>query len=360
MLLFAGLFHVAYAIVGAENDENWLWFLGHLKSILSSRVLTFITDRHPSLVKNVPLVFPECHHAYCLYHLMFNLKDHFPGRFQKGFRLRLVELFKDCAYAPTVASFMECEAEFYKHGGERAKSFMGSVDKSHWCNAFFKGQRYGEMTSSAVESFNSWVLEERHLPVFYLVDELRTKIMRQMAERREEALKWNSVLCPEMDKRLQNNINKGRSWKISMSRAGLYEVNSIPAVTVCLDERTCSCGYWQFKGFVCKHAATVIIKARGGEGSLPDHIDPYYKVQAFQQTYEENIVPVVEMDIPDFTKGSELVIKPPRNKRPAGRPKLKRIPSRGEDSKRTRSLRCSRCHKVGRHNRRTCTEPSDD
>ncbi|KAI8530583.1 hypothetical protein RHMOL_Rhmol11G0070800 [Rhododendron molle] len=111
-------------------------------------------------------------------------------------------------------------------------------------------------------------------------------------------------------------------------------------------------------GFMCRHAAMVIIKACGGEGNLVDHIDPLYLVDAYRRAYEEAIYPVVESDIPDFTKEGDRVIKPPRNKRPAGRPKVKRVRSRGEESY-TRPNKCGRCHKASKHNQRTCKEPSN-
>ncbi|KAG5540307.1 hypothetical protein RHGRI_020517 [Rhododendron griersonianum] len=352
------LFPIAFAICDAENDANWVWFLGLLRSTLSPRPITFITDHNAGLVNNIPVMFPGCHHAYCFYHLQFNLRDHFPGRFRKGFRTRLVELFNKCAYASSVTRFKAAEEEFYQFGGDKARTFIASVPKEHWSNAYFKGQRYGEMSSSVVESFNNWIFKAREMPVFYLVDELRRKIMKQMTARRVKSMKWNSVLCPKMDKKLARFINKGRSWRIIMSKGGLYEVRCLPPKVVCVEERTCSCGYWQSNGFMCRHAATVIIKACGGEGTLVDHMDPLYLVDAYRHAYEEPIYPVVDSDIPDFTKEGDRVINPPRNRQPAGRPKVKRIRSRGEESY-TRPNKCGRCHKASKDNRRTCKEPSD-
>ncbi|XP_058192049.1 uncharacterized protein LOC131309427 [Rhododendron vialii] len=284
------LFPIAYAICDAENDANWTWFIGLLRSTLSTCPITFITDRNAGLVNNIPIMFPGCHHAYCLYHLQFNLKDHFPGRFRKGFRNKLVELFNKCAYASSVSVYKAAEEDFYQFGGDKARTFIASVPKEHWSNAYFKGQRYDEMSSSAVESFNNWILKAREMAVFYLVDELRRKIMKQMAARRVKSMKWNSVICPNMDK---------------------------------------------------KHTATVIIKACGGEGTLVDHMDPLYLVDAYRRAYEEPIYPVVESDIPDFTKEGDQVINPPRNRQPAGRPKVKRVRSKGEESY-TRPNKCGR------------------
>ncbi|KAI8561132.1 hypothetical protein RHMOL_Rhmol04G0313600 [Rhododendron molle] len=343
-----------------ENDCNWLWFLRILKTILSTRPITFISDRNHGLVSNIPAVFPDCHHAYCLYHLQFNLKDHFPGRFWQGYRNRLVKLFNAIAYAPSVSAYMICEAEFYEHGGDKAKTFIASVPKQHWTNAYFQGHRYGEMSSSAIESFNNWILAARLMPIRNLVEELRSKIMIQMSCRREEASRWVSQICPDMDAKLAKRIDKGRSWRIYKSKTGLYEVKSVPAVLVNLKEGTCSCGAWQYNGFLCAHAATVLVKTCGAEGSLAGYIDPFYHVEAYRLTYQDNIHPVLAMDIPDFTEGSTRVIKAPKNRRQAGRPCVKRIRSRGEEQSSARPMKCARCHKLSHHNRRTCKEATDD
>lgn len=356
----AGLFPLAFAIVNAENDCNWLWFLRILKTILSPRPISFISDRNHGLVSNIPAVFPDSHHAYCLYHLQFNLKDHFPGRFRQGYRNRLVKLFNAIAYAPSVSAYMICEAKFYEHGGDKAKTFIASVPKQHWTNAYFQGHRYGEMSSSAIESFNNWILAARLMPIMNLVEELRSKIMIQMSRRREEASRWVSQICPDMDAKLAKRIDKGRSWRVYKSKTGLYEVKSVPAVLVNLEQGTCSCGGWQYNGFLCAHAATVLVKSCGAEGSLVGYIDPFYHVEAYRLTYQDNIHPILAMDIPDFTEGSTRVIKAPKNRRQAGRPCVKRIRSRGEEQSFARPMKCARCHKLSHHNRRTCKEATDD
>ncbi|KAI8543446.1 hypothetical protein RHMOL_Rhmol08G0218700 [Rhododendron molle] len=125
------LFPIAFAICDAENYANWIWFLGLLRSTLSPRPITFIIDRNAGLVNNIPVMFPGCHHAYCLYHMQFNLKDHFSGRFRKVFRNRLVELFNKCAHASSVSIYKAAEEKFYQFGGDKARTFIASVPKEH-------------------------------------------------------------------------------------------------------------------------------------------------------------------------------------------------------------------------------------
>ncbi|KAF4359454.1 hypothetical protein F8388_001498 [Cannabis sativa] len=52
-------------------------------------------------------------------------------------------------------------------------------------------------------------------------------------------------------------------------------------------------------------------------------------------------------------KSMERIVWPPKSRKPAGRPRKKRIRSKGEPKV---VLKCTRCGKVG-HNRRTCNNP---
>ena len=74
------LFPLAHAVVDAENDDNWLWFLQLLLPIvqchalqhLTNKAIVFLSDRQKGLLDAVDRVFPGCPHGYCLKHLEAN------------------------------------------------------------------------------------------------------------------------------------------------------------------------------------------------------------------------------------------------------------------------------------------------
>ncbi|KAL7190720.1 hypothetical protein ACSBR2_022906 [Camellia fascicularis] len=75
-----GLFPLAFAIVDAKNQDNWMWFLSQLlKAVGSGRRLTFVSNRQHGLLNALSVVFPNAHHAYCLNHLMRTLIDKLVG-----------------------------------------------------------------------------------------------------------------------------------------------------------------------------------------------------------------------------------------------------------------------------------------
>ncbi|KAG5532375.1 hypothetical protein RHGRI_026866 [Rhododendron griersonianum] len=297
-------------------------------------------------------VFPNGFHSYCLQHLKGNLRDKISGRLSNGFRENLVNMFNDVAHAPTVLTFKKALDELCTVGGASVKNFVESLPVENWANAYFKGKRYGDMTSNAAESFNNQILKFRYLPICDLVDKVRVLLMEQMCERKQLSSKWNSSVCPVMDKKLIARFDKGRTWHVAAASDDIFEVYSLPTVVVDLKRMTCTCCRWELHCFPCVHAVTVIQKT---ERQLCNYINPYYTVAAFQLSYEVAINPIPTLGAPVVTKESAIIL-PPKTRRPRGRPKVARIRSRGE---KVRQLKCGRCGKLGKHNRRTCKEACD-
>ncbi|XP_028078288.1 uncharacterized protein LOC114280148 [Camellia sinensis] len=153
-----GLFLLAFAIVDAENQDNWMWFLSQLlKAVGSGQRLTFVSDRQHGLLNALSVVFPNAHHAFCLNHLKRNLIDKLVGLCTK-YKLSLMKILVKCAYTPTVASFqhymekLRCIA-----GNGRVDSMLDGLQNDKWAHVFFRGKRYGEMSSNAAESYNNWI-----------------------------------------------------------------------------------------------------------------------------------------------------------------------------------------------------------
>jgi hypothetical protein len=73
----------AIAYVKCENNDNWAWFLNHLKvsgfvSAYPNGRVCFISDREKGLINAVITIFPTCGHRYCLRHIWKNIKTRFP------------------------------------------------------------------------------------------------------------------------------------------------------------------------------------------------------------------------------------------------------------------------------------------
>ncbi|XP_058181129.1 uncharacterized protein LOC131299561 [Rhododendron vialii] len=238
-------------------------------------------NRNQGLLEAVRMVFPNSCHGYCLFHLKWNLRHHLRGT-QPGFKAYLINLMLRSAYAPTQELFYDNMHNLIADGGNQMSGFLSNLQLQHWANAFFPSQRYGEMYSHVAESFNSWIEDERYLPIKPLVDAIRVKVMNLIVERREIASKWAGKICPQMDKKLTDRFYDSRTWVVSESGYGVYEVHAQPIVTVDIGNRSCSCKQWQQDGFPCCHAVGTITSS---VKYLVDYVDPYYYSQTFRDSY---------------------------------------------------------------------------
>lgn len=346
--MHAGLFPIAFAVVSEETNDNWRWFLEHFKDAIgASRDIVFVSDRNHGIVIGVKTVFPDSAHGYCYKHLTGTLNDKLGGP-QKAKREDALKLFAACAYAPTKGQFDVAFAKLKATGGIRILRFLKDCPKENWANAYFPMRRYGQMTSNGCESWNAQISDERSLPITKFIDAIRVILMNQMRTRRQIAATWTTVLCKDVDAHMNELVDQSRSWHVIPSTDDIWEVFSTPNAVVDLQSGSCSCRQWQIMGPPCIHAAAVIFnKLRGAY----QHVDHYYHTSDYIQSYAEPILPFVQ---PTYDEDGDF-LAPPDYQPPRGRPKRKRIQSRGENT--TKTTHCSRCGVSG-HNKQSCTMPA--
>ncbi|XP_028100164.1 uncharacterized protein LOC114299585 [Camellia sinensis] len=204
--------------------------------------------------------------------------------------------------------------------------------------------------STAAESFNKWILDMRNYPITRLVDTLRNQIMTMRAQRKVLATNWNGLICPNMESHVREAYSNGCTWIIGQSNEDIYEVHSFLTVLVDIGKRSCSCFQWQLNGFPCAHAV-VVIQSSGKDFST--FVEQFFTVNQYKAAYFGYIQPIPTVDKPSFSE-DDFIIYPPAVKRPPGRPKKNRIPSRGE---KLSQIRCGQYGRMGSHNRKTCIEP---
>lgn len=105
-------------------------------------IITFVSDKNKGLLESVVTVFPHFHHAFCLEHLKRNVFSKYPTGCGKIFRDHIVHLFCKCAYAPTPEAFDMHLRVLKDEGGSLMSTFLDSLSKENWSNAFFEGAKY--------------------------------------------------------------------------------------------------------------------------------------------------------------------------------------------------------------------------
>lgn len=345
------IFPVAFAVVDAETEDNWHWFLTELKSALStSQQITFVADCQNGLKKSLAEIFDKCYHSYCLRHLAEKLNKDLKGQFSHEARRFMINDFYAAAYAPKLEGFNR-SAENIKGISPEAYNWVIESDPEHWANAFFGGARYNLMTSNFGQQFYSWVSEAHELPITQMIDVLRGKMMESIYTRRVDSSQWTTKITPSKEERLHKETSIARSLQVLLSHGSTFEVRGESVDIVDIDNWDCSCKEWQLTGLPCCHAIAVFECI----GRSPyDYCSRYFTAESYRLTYAESIHPVPNVDRPVQGESAEVVVTvtPPPTKRPPGRPKMKQAESIDIIK---RQLQCSKCKGLG-HNKKTCKD----
>ncbi|CAN6574348.1 unnamed protein product [Malus baccata var. baccata] len=257
-------------------------------------------------------------------------------------------------------------------------SYNGSIEGFKFCRpflcldgTFIKNKYKGHLLvaigkNGNQESFNSWILDERKMPTYQMIDNIRVKLMEMSSDRQREAERWTSPICLTMDDEMMKMVEDGRHWNVCRSSEHILEVRDEYSVMVDLQSLTCSCYQWQIKGFPCAHALAAKWKIKGfpcahalaailKDGGNPyDYVEEYFTTDFYKSSYSYPIIPVPDIEKDEQSMSQKFVIEPPLTKRTLGRPKVKRLKSIGEE---TSPNKCSRCGDATRHNRKTCNAP---
>jgi len=246
----------------------------------------------------------------------------------------------------------------------------------HWAELYFKGRRYGHLTSNISESLNSWLLKARKMPLLPMLEMIRHQLMEWFKERRTLEDRTAGLIVSKMAKELQATINaRARRYRFYVCTDSIYEVESKETrqnYCVDLSARFCSCRQWTRTGLPCGHVCAVIL---GRKEDPQSYVDEYFTLAKYKATYRNPIFPpagaaelelegeefnwreyvdeALQSDVENQDQDSDDELLPPSTRRPAGRPKKKRIRRTVEDEIPTRTFKCSRCKGEG-HSRRTC------
>ncbi|XP_061993696.1 uncharacterized protein LOC133711611 [Rosa rugosa] len=316
------------------------------------RVITFISDRGTGLLSAFDKVFAGHPHLFCYKHLVANLAGKYRGKGNSVLIEDVKQKFFKVAYSSTEKEY-RFNLRFLRAvgGANIIDPFLAKIPVENWCRAFYTSCRYGIMANGIAESFNSWIANERLMPVYCMLDQTRIKQMEQMGERRDEAQRWTTELTPKMEERLKVQMEKSHRFSVHYSSPGVYEVLSNFSYVDNISDHSNSCVKWQINCFSCPHGLAAI---QAASENVYDYIDKYFRVDMFKKSYSFPIRPITNVDMFSSESATDCIL-PPLVKRPPERPRVKRFKSVGEVEKKL--IRCGRCGKMGTHHKLSYTEP---
>lgn len=167
---------LAGAIVSTESRDWWEWFLKVIVENLAKfgrevedgpRRFAIITDRGKGLVPAITKYFLGSWHYCCTWHLSQNVDDYYSNtivsKFKQMCRVTLKREFQ--ALLEKILA-IEPEAAKYIKDINNGKFDRWSTTYAP-CDEF---SRYGHTTSGVGESMNSRFLDERKLPILYMME----------------------------------------------------------------------------------------------------------------------------------------------------------------------------------------------
>src|SRR5579859_6889505 len=212
------------------------------------------------------------------------------------------------------------------------------------------------------------------MPVLPMFERIRHQLMDWFTKRRTVEANTVSLLVTSVAERIQVLFRQRtiRYRHIKRSDDVTFEVKSSITTSeyvINIGERTCSCRIWQSTGIPCGHALAVLCRY----GYDPNtYTKQFFTLDYFHKTYKNAIFhPLTgdytqslqyplgddEDDIEDLSDIDEDPLLPPSTRRPAGRPKKRRIrgPMEDIDGAPRHQNRCGRCRDYG-HTRKTGRE----
>ncbi|WVZ48634.1 hypothetical protein U9M48_000055 [Paspalum notatum var. saurae] len=258
------MYPIAWAVVEKENNDSWDWFCDLLFrdiDVEDGLDWVFISDQQKGILKAVEKWAPNAEHRNCARHIY--------------------------------ANWRRTKARLAKRTPQGAQGIM-QTDPQHWSRAWFRlGSNCDSVDNNMCESFNKWIVEARFYPIITMLEAIRRKVMVRIQQNRTKAESWNTLICPNILKKVNSYITLSSSCHAICNGQHQFEVQHFAnRFTVDLSKKQCSCRYWQLSGLPCPHAISCIFYKTN---SLAQYIAPCYSVAEFKKTYTYCLQPLEGM-----------------------------------------------------------------
>lgn len=143
---------------------------------------------------------------------------------------------------------------------EAAKDLL-KYNPQTWCRAYFDTHCKNIMVdNNFTESFNSWILEARHMPIIKMLEEIRLKVMKRLVSNEAKVRRWKGDFSPPCMKLYNDFRAIAHGCKVEFNGDFGYEVTEgDDRHTINLKDKRCTCRAWDLSGIPCPHAIKAML-----------------------------------------------------------------------------------------------------
>ncbi|KAJ0031488.1 hypothetical protein Pint_13741 [Pistacia integerrima] len=202
------IFPLAICVCEAENNDSWGFFLRLLHDFLGDlEHVTFMSDRQKGIINALQAEWPNARSRFCAWHVYANFRKNFPG-------IHLRKLFWQVSRAANRINFVEAMG-MVKDVDENAHKWLLENEPDQWSrHAFDTTSKSDYITNNMSECFNSWLGEDRELPILSLLELYRCRVMKRLQCRFEAGTKWVTPLPPVVHRKINKLIESARNVNI--------------------------------------------------------------------------------------------------------------------------------------------------
>lgn len=330
LISFVGINHhgqsilLGCGILGDESVEYIVWmFRMWLTCMLGRHPQVIVTDQSKPLHIAVSEVFPQARHCYCLSYIMLRVPEKLGGL--NGFEVMKRQLKKAVFGSLTISEFETSWGEMTSQHNLRENKWLQVLyeDRQRWAPVYLKDTSFfGMLPVSEGEGstafFDGYV--HKHTSLKEFLDKydlvLQRKFLKEATEDFESrSLSFEVKTKSNFELQLSKVYTKEMLKKCQIEVEGMYSCFNIkqvatsgPILTFVVKERLevegsekevrhyevlyettqvevrCICGFFNFKGYLCRHALSVL--NYNGVEEIPSQ----YILQRWNKDYKRNFL----------------------------------------------------------------------
>ncbi|XP_074370513.1 uncharacterized protein LOC141711742 [Apium graveolens] len=330
------MYPICNAVVEVESTDSWRWFTDLMREDLdlgNGNGITIISDQQKGLENAIKELLPKAEHRFCTRHIYSNLRKKFPSTLlKKQFWIAACSTHS-VAHTNAMKQILNICKPAHEH--------LKKINPAIWSKAFISTTpKADNIENNMSECYNSWIINERYLPLLTILQEMHFKLMARVKEKRDETKSSNMVLCPRIKKLLDVAVKNSREWRASWDGDNKYLVKSgTKDVTVDLSRRSCDCRVFDIKCIPCPHVVDAIHDSR----QQPTYfVSDYYKRDMYLASYNFSIEAVKGEEYWNYYS-EEPLLPPELPKKLWGRPKRLRRREEWESGSARRGHRKNKC-----------------